>query len=88
MKLCSIEWVIIRLMLTMNIIRVIKSTSMRSVGHIAWMGQLRNLYRILVRRPQEKRPLGDHTWKDNIKVNLTEIWCEGMEWIKLAQNGV
>jgi hypothetical protein len=47
-----------------------------------------NAYRILVRKPEEKRPLGRprHRWEDNIKMDLGDIeWC-GIDWIDLAQN--
>jgi hypothetical protein len=41
-----------------------------------------------VGRPEGKRPLGRHrrTWEDNIKMDLQEVGCEGMEWIELAQD--
>jgi hypothetical protein len=47
-----------------------------------------NVYRILVGKPEGKRPLGrpSHNWVDNIEMDLREIdWC-GMEWIDLAQD--
>jgi hypothetical protein len=55
-----------------NIIRVIKSRRMRWAGHIARMGEGRSLYRILVGRPEGRRPLGRPMprWKDNIKMDL------------------
>jgi hypothetical protein len=55
-------------------------------GHVAWMGEKRNSYSTLVRKPKEKRPLGKprRRWADNIKVYLREIGLDGMEWIDLA----
>jgi hypothetical protein len=51
-------------------------------------GEKRNAYRILVGKPEGKRPLGKprHRWLDNIKVNLREIEWGGMDWIDLAQD--
>jgi hypothetical protein len=48
----------------------------------------RGVYRVLVREPEGKRPLGrpGHRWEDNIKMNLQEVGCGGTEWIELAQN--
>jgi hypothetical protein len=52
------------------------------------MGEKRNSYRILVGRPEGKRPLGRprRRWVDNIKINLREIGWNCMDWIDLAQN--
>jgi hypothetical protein len=46
-------------------------------------------YRVLVGKPEGKRPLGRHRrrWEDNIKKNLQEVGCGGMDWIDLAQDG-
>jgi hypothetical protein len=54
-----------------NIIRRIKSRRMRGVGHVARMGEKRNVYRILVGKPEGKRPLGRprRRWVDNIKMD-------------------
>jgi hypothetical protein len=45
------------------------------------------MYRVLVGKPEGKRSLGRprHRWKDNIKMDLQEVGCEGMDWIELAQ---
>jgi hypothetical protein len=63
-----------------NIIRVIKSRRMRWAGHAARMGEKRGAYRILVGRPQGRRPLGRPRcrWEDNIKMDLQEVgwWHE------------
>ena len=52
------------------------------------MGERRGIYRVLVGKPAEKRPLGRprHRWEDNIKLDLQEVGCGGMDWIKLAQD--
>jgi len=70
-----------------NIFQVIKSRRMRWVGHVVHMGDRRGVYRVLVGKPEGKRPLGRPRcrWEDNIKMNLQEVGCGGMDWIKLAQ---
>jgi len=52
------------------------------------MGEGRGVYRVLVRKPEEKRPLGRprHRWEDNIKVDLQEVGFRSMDWIRLAQD--
>jgi hypothetical protein len=52
------------------------------------MGETRNAYRILVGKPEGKRPLGRprRRWVDNIKMDLGEIGWDGREWIELAQD--
>jgi hypothetical protein len=62
-----------------NIVRVIKSRRMRWAGQVARMGEGRGVYRILVGRPEGKRPLGRSKckWEDNIKMNLREIGIDG-----------
>jgi hypothetical protein len=54
------------------------------------MGEGRGIYRVLVRRPEGKRPLGRlrRRWDDNIKLDLREIGIDGANWIQLAQNRV
>jgi hypothetical protein len=49
---------------------------------------MRNVYKILIRKPKGKRPLGRprHKWKDNIRMDLTKIGWEGMDWIHLDQD--
>jgi hypothetical protein len=51
-------------------------------------GEKRNAYSILVEKPEEKKPLGRPRcrWVDNIKIDLRDIGCAGMDWIDLAQN--
>jgi predicted small integral membrane protein len=61
---------------------------MRWAGLVARMGEKRNMYRLLVGKPEGKRPLGRlrRRWIDNIKIDLLEIaWC-GLDWIGLAQD--
>jgi hypothetical protein len=67
---------------------MIKSRRMRWAGHVARMGEKRNVYRLLVGKPERKRPLGRprRRWMDNIKVNLLEIGLNVVGWIGLAQN--
>jgi hypothetical protein len=54
------------------------------------MGEGRCIYRVLIGRPEGKRPLGrpKHRWKDNIKMDLWEIGIDGANWIQLAQDRV
>jgi hypothetical protein len=64
------------------IIRVIKSRRMRWTGHVARMGQKRGAYRILVGRPEGRRPLGrpSRRWEDNIKMDLPAVgWGHGLD---------
>jgi hypothetical protein len=71
-----------------NIIRVIQSMRLRLAG--PRMGEGRGVYRVLVGRPEGKRPLGrpSRRWEDNIKMDLGEIGIEGANWIQLAQDRV
>jgi hypothetical protein len=71
-----------------SIIIMMKSRRMRWAGHVARMGAKRNVYRILVGKPEGKRPLGRprRRWADNIKMDLREIGWDGMDWIELAQD--
>jgi hypothetical protein len=52
------------------------------------MGEKRSAYKILVGRPEGRRPLGRprRSWEDNIKMDLQEMGCGGMDWIELAQD--
>jgi hypothetical protein len=73
-----------------NIVRVIKSRRMRWVGHVARKGEGRDVYRVLVGRPEGKRPLGNprHKWEDNIKMDLREIGIDVANWTQLTQDRV
>ena len=55
---------------------------------MARMGQGRGVYRVLVGKPERKRPLGTPRcrWEDNIKMDLQEVGCENMDWFDLAQD--
>ena len=61
---------------------------MRWTGHVASMGENRCVYRVLVGKPEGKRPSGRprHRWEDNIKMDLQEVGFEGMDWIELSQD--
>jgi len=52
------------------------------------MGESRGVYRVLVGKPEGKRPLGRprHRWEENIKMDLQKVGCEGMAWIDLSQD--
>jgi hypothetical protein len=69
---------------------MIKSRRMRWAGHVARMREGRGVYRVLVGRPERKRPLGRprRRWEDNIKMDLSEIGIDGANWIRLAQDRV
>ena len=71
-----------------NIVQVIKSRRMRWVGHVAHMGEGRDLYRVLVGKPEGKRALGRprRRWEDNIKMDLQEVGCGGM-WLRNGRGG-
>jgi hypothetical protein len=71
-----------------SIIRIIKSRRMSWAGHIAQMGEKRNAYRLLVGKPERKRPLGRprRRWVDNIRMDLGEVGWGDVEWIGLAQD--
>jgi len=71
-----------------NILRVVKSRRMRWAGHMARMGQGRGVHRVLVGKPEGKRPLGRprRRWEDNIKMDLQEVGgCCG-DWMELAED--
>ena len=55
---------------------------------MAHMGERRGFYVVLVQRPEGNRPLGRprHRWEDNIKMDLQEVGCGGLEWIELVQD--
>jgi hypothetical protein len=56
--------------------------------HLARTWERRGVYRVLLGRSKGKRPLGRHrpVWEDNIKMDLQEVGCGGMDWIELAQD--
>jgi hypothetical protein len=73
-----------------NIVTVIKSRRMGWAAHVARMGEGRGVYRVLVGKPEGRRPLRRprRRWEDNIKMDLKEIGIDGANWIRLAQDRV
>jgi len=71
-----------------NIVRVVKSRRMRWAGHVARMGEERGVHRVLVRKPEERRPLGRPRcrWEGNINTDLQEVGGGFGDWIDLAQD--
>jgi len=71
-----------------DIVRVIKSRRIRWVGHVARVGEERGVCRVLVGKPEGRRPLGRprRRWVDNILIDLQEVGCDYMDWIGLAQD--
>jgi hypothetical protein len=69
---------------------MMKWRKMRWVEHVARMGERRRVYSVLVGNPEGMRSLGRtrRRWEDNIKMDLQELGCEGMDWIELAQDMV
>ena len=71
-----------------NIVRVVKSRRMTWAGHVARMGEGNGVYRVLVGKPDGKKPLGRprRRWED-IKMDLQEVGVGGCEdWMELAQD--
>jgi len=64
-----------------NIVRVIKWRRMRWAGHVARMGEERGAYRVLLGKPEGKRPMGRprRRWVDNIRMDLQEVGCGYMD---------
>jgi len=67
---------------------VIKSRKIGWAGQVARLGKRRGVYRVLVRKREEKRSLGRprRRWEDNIKIDVQEVGCGGMDSIDLAQD--
>jgi hypothetical protein len=70
-----------------NIIQAVRSRRMRCTGHMAHAVERRGAYRVLVRRPEGKRPLRRprRRWKNNIKLYLQEVGWGDMDWMYLAE---
>jgi hypothetical protein len=70
-----------------NIFWLNKSRRMRWAGHVARMGKRRGAYRVLVGKPERRRPLGRprRRWEDNIKIGFQEVGCGCMDWIELPR---
>jgi len=71
-----------------NIVLMIKSRRMRWAGHVGRMGEDRGVYRVLVGKPEGRRPMGRprRRWVDNIRMDVQEVGCVYMDWIGLAQD--
>jgi hypothetical protein len=71
-----------------SIIRIIKARRIRWMGHVARFGEKRNVYRLLERKPEGRRPLGRprRRWLDNIRMDLVEVGWGDVNWIGLAQD--
>jgi hypothetical protein len=71
-----------------SIIRIFKSRRMRWAGHVVQMGEKRNACRLLVGKPEGKRPLGRprHRRMDNIRMDIGELRWGDMDWISLSQD--
>ena len=71
-----------------NIVRVIKSRRIKWAGHVARMGEGRGVYRVLMGKPEGKRPLGRprRRWEDNIRMELQEVGVGYEDWIGRAQD--
>jgi hypothetical protein len=71
-----------------SIIRIIKARRMRWAGHVARMGEKRDAYRLLVGKPEGRRPLGRPRRRslDNIRMDLVEVGWADVDWIGLAQD--
>jgi hypothetical protein len=71
-----------------SIIRIVKSRRMKWAGHVARKGEKRNVHRLLVEKPEGKRPLERPKcrWIDNIKMDLLQIGLNVVDCIRLAQD--
>jgi hypothetical protein len=71
-----------------TMLRVIRSRRMRWAGHVARIGEKRGVYRVLVGKPEGKRPCRRPRlrWEDNIKMGLQEVECGGVDWMELVQD--
>jgi hypothetical protein len=71
-----------------NIVRVVKLRRIRWAGYVARMGEEREVHRVLVGKPEEKRPMGRprRRWEDNIKMDVQEVGGGRGDWVELAQD--
>jgi hypothetical protein len=71
-----------------SVIRMVKARRTRWAGHVERIGEKRNSYRLLVGKPEVRRPLGRpiRTWLDNIRMDLVEVGWGDVDWISLAQD--
>jgi len=75
-----------------NIVRMVKSRRMRWAGHVARMGEDRGVHRVLVGKPEGKRPLGRprRRWEGNIKIDLQKlegVVGTGWSWLRIGTGG-
>jgi hypothetical protein len=86
MKLYSVE--LHNLYSSLNIIRQIESWRMRLAEHVARMGEMRKVYKVLLGKTERKRPLGRprRRWENGIRMDLREIDWVGVNWIQLTQD--
>ena len=75
-----------------KVVVILELGRMRWAGHVARMGERRGVYRVLVGKPEGKRPLGRprHMWEDNIKMDLQEVGCgvwTGSSWLRIGTGG-
>jgi hypothetical protein len=71
-----------------DIVWVIKLRRMRWMEHVAYKGERRGVYRVLLGNPERKKALGRsrHSWKGNIKLYLQELGRGGINWTEVAQD--
>jgi hypothetical protein len=74
-----------------NLYILVESRWMRCVGHVAFMGEMRNAYKIFIRKHERKRPHGRarHRWEVNISMDLREMGCKmwtGFIWLRIGSN--
>jgi hypothetical protein len=69
-------------------VEVVKSRRMRWAGHVARRAEEKGVHRVLVEKPEGKKPLGRPTrrWEDNIRMDLQEVGGAGKDWMKLTQD--
>jgi hypothetical protein len=77
---------------SLNVVPVIESRKMRWAEHVARMGEGRDIYRVLVGKPEGKRPLSRPRggWEDNVKMCLQEVGCAGrtgLSWLRIGTGG-
>ena len=75
-----------------NIVRVVKSRRMRWAGHVARMGEGRGVHRVLMGKPEGKKPMGRprRRWENNIKMDLQEVGRvvgTGWSWLRIGTGG-